>query len=92
MKDYQVMGGQNVVNRTSLTLPAKWHQTGNQNDLLAHMTLARGQVFDDHFPNAPYYGADAELVNYLPRSAWIWSDEDQLACMDAYNAAFYTFK
>jgi len=56
------------------------------------MTLARGQVFDDHFPNAPYYGKDADLVNYLPRSAWIWSDEDQLACMDSYNAAFYTFK
>ena len=92
MTDYQVMGGQNIAGRTSLTLPAKWHQSGNQNDLLAHMTLARGQVFDDHFPNAPYYGKDADLVNYLPRSAWIWSDEDQLACMDSYNAAFYTFK
>jgi len=58
MTDYQVMGGQNIASRTSLTLPDKWHQTGNQNDLLAHMTLARGQVFDDHFPNAPYYGKD----------------------------------
>ena len=92
MTDYQTMGGQITANRTSLTLPAKWHQQSNPNDLLGNMTLARGQVFDDHFPNAPYYGDHATEINYLPRSAWIWSNEDQLACMDAYNSAFYTFK
>jgi hypothetical protein len=88
MTDYQVMGGAAKARETS-----DWSQTGNQNDLLKARTLVRGEEFADSFPNVPVFGTAQEmLANSIPRSSWIWSDEDQLDCMDAYNSAFYTFK
>ena len=72
---------------TSNTLWAE----GATNDLLATTTLTRGQQWFDHFPNVPQIGAGA-VHNDLPRNAWIWSNDDQVSCMNAYNAEFYKFK
>ena len=80
--DYKIMGYSHSPRETD-----NWSQTGNPNDLLKAVTLARGELFDDAFPNVP-----SATFNNLPRSSWIWSDEDQLGCMEAYNDAFYTYK
>jgi hypothetical protein len=88
MTDYETMGFSATPRETS-----DWSQTGATNDLLKHEDLKRGEVFSDSFPNVPIVGTASEMIaNSIPRSSWIWSDEDQLDCMDAYNTAFYTFK
>ena len=88
MTDYETMGFSATPRETS-----DWSQTGATNDLLKHEDLKRGEVFADSFPNVPIVGTASEMIaNSIPRSSWIWSDEDQLDCMDAYNTAFYTFK
>ena len=76
----------------------EWTQ-GGTNDLLAPQTLDRGQKFFDHFPNVPQLATPVPGKswtyadqNNLPRSAWIWSNEDQLGCMDTYNSEYYKFK
>ena len=78
--DYKIMGYSAEPRETS-----SWLQKGAPNDLLKNVNLARGESFDDHFPVPAH-------VESLPRSSWIWSDQDQLDCMEAYNAAFYTYK
>ena len=57
----------------------------------AYTALKRGQFYYNSFPNVPQVGAHW-TENSLARSAWIWSDDDQLECMQAYNAEFYKFK
>jgi len=79
--DYKIMGHSAKPRETDA-----WSQRV-PNDLLKHTDLARGEVFRDSFPNVP-----SATLNNLPRSAWIWSDKDQLDCMEAYNDAFYTYK
>lgn len=78
--DYKIMGYAAKARETD-----SWSQKGAPNDLLKHVHLARGETFDDSFPVPAG-------VKSLPRSSWIWSDQDQLDCMEAYNAAFYTYK
>jgi len=67
-----------------------WTQPAS-NDLIGQESLARGQVFDDHFPNPPQIEQWA-VHNNLSRAAWTWSNEDQLGCMRSYNAEHYKFK
>jgi len=54
--------------------------------------MARGQVFEDHFPNPTQYGPVHSVHNNLSRAAWTWSNEDQLGCMNSFNAEHYKFK
>jgi len=82
MTAYQTTGGADATR--------DWTE-GASNDLLAHTDLTRGQKFFDNFPNVPQYGTHA-IHNDLSRNAWIWSNQDQLNCADAYNAEFYKYK
>jgi hypothetical protein len=77
---------------TAYQTPGAIHSTEiGTNVLTKAVTLQRGQTFEDHFPNPTAYGAMAGHSN-LPRSAWIWSNDDVLNCNNAYQAEFYKFK
>jgi len=62
------------------------------NVLTKSVKLQRGQHFEDHFPNPTVYSAADSEMSELPRSSWIWSNDDVLNCANSYNTEMYKFK
>jgi len=83
--------GSNTLSEHKTATHGKGWEQNVESDLNAYTTLKRGQFYYNSFPNVPQVGAHW-TENSLARSAWIWSNDDQLECMQAYNAEFYKFK
>merc|ERR1712166_1674182 len=62
------------------------------NVLTKSVKLQRGQHFEDHFPNPTVYSAADAEMSELPRSSWIWSNDDVLNCANSYNTEMDKFK
>ena len=62
------------------------------NILTKSVKLQRGQSFEDHFPNPTVYSAEDLTHSALPRSSWIWSNDDVLNCARDYNTEYYVYK
>lgn len=73
-----------------------WSQSA-ANNLVETTTLLKEQRYQDAFPNVPQwdnFGASKSTSNDVdvPRTEWIWTNLDQLACTKAYETEHYKYK